>query len=201
MINILKRTISVGTISALIVIVASGCSHTSSSETTANFSIETDEGKKDYSYNSDVTASVGTENGLEVDGNVATNTTDTTNDETVEEAVDEAVLDAGRYIDELLSNNWDDEDSDHRVTCDDDEIYVQIWNEGLSYADNIDEEEFQNNVIPFWLTTVEEWRTEVDKRGLNNVEICMQYISDIDDTAFFTIEGGVVTYNVFEEEN
>ena len=194
-----KKTLVVAAVSVSVVLGISGCSHTSTSETTANFSIETDEGKKEYNYNSDITASADTENGIDVNGTVTTNTTDTTG---AEESVDEAVMDAGRYIDELLSKEWDDEDSDHRVTCDDDEIYVQVWNEGLSYVDNIDDpDEFQNSVIPFWLSTVEEWRTEVDNRGLNNVEICMQYVSDVEDTAFLTIEGGAVTYNVFEEDN
>ena len=195
----MKKKLVVAAVSVSVVMGISGCSHTSTSETTANFSVETDEGKKEYNYNSDITASAGTENGIEVNGNVTTNTTDTTE---ADETVDEAVLDAGRYIDELLSKEWDDEDSDHRVTCDDEEIYVQVWNEGLSYVDNIDDpDEFKNSVIPFWLSTVEEWRSEIDNRGLNNVEICMQYVSDIEDTAFLTIEGGAVTYNVFEEDN
>ena len=194
-----KKTLVVAAVSVSVVMGIAGCSHTSTSETTANFSVETDEGKKEYNYNSDITASAGTENGIEVNSNVTSNTTDTTE---ADKSVDEAVLDAGRYIDELLSKEWDDEDSDHRVTCDDDEIYVQVWNEGLSYVDNIDDpDEFQNSVIPFWLSTVEEWRSEIDNRGLNNVEICMQYVSDIEDTAFLTIEGGAVTYNVFEEDN
>ena len=194
-----KKTLVVAAVSVSVMMGIAGCSHTSTSETTANFSVETDEGKKEYNYNSDITASAGTENGIEVNSNVTSNTTDTTE---ADKSVDEAVLDAGRYIDELLSKEWDDEDSDHRVTCDDDEIYVQVWNEGLSYVDNIDDpDEFQNSVIPFWLSTVEEWRTEMDNRGLNNVEICMQYVSDVEDTAFLTIEGGAVTYNVFEEDN
>ena len=194
-----KKTLVVAAVSVSVMMGIAGCSHTSTSETTANFSVETDEGKKEYNYNSDITASAGTENGIEVNSNVTSNTTDTTE---ADKSVDEAVLDAGRYIDELLSKEWDDEDSDHRVTCDDDEIYVQVWNEGLSYVDNIDDpDEFQNSVIPFWLSTVEEWRSEIDNRGLNNVEICMQYVSDIEDTAFLTIEGGAVTYNVFEEDN
>lgn len=193
--NRMKRNAIIAAVMASMVMLA-GCSHTSTSETTANFTIETDEGSQEYNYSSDLSATVGTENGLEIDGNVTADTTDTAG---TDESVDEAVLDAARYIDGILCDQWDDDDSDHRVTCDDDEIYVQVWNAGTSDADDLDEAQFQESVIPSWMEAVESWRAEVDGRGLSNVEICMQYVSDSSDTAFFTIEGGEVTYNVFEE--
>ena len=57
-------------------------------------------------------------------------------------------MDAARYIDGILSDQWDDDDSDHRVTCDEDEIYVQVWDEGFSDADDLDADEFQERLFP-----------------------------------------------------
>ena len=44
----MKKKLVVAAVSVSVVMGISGCSHTSTNETTANFSVETDEGKKEY---------------------------------------------------------------------------------------------------------------------------------------------------------
>ena len=181
---------------ALTVAFAGGCTSTSTSTTEVNLSATTDEGTKDYSFkeennNGDITTE---------ESYVETPTADTESTGT-DESSDDPVKDAAVFIDGEVGSLWGNDGRGRRVTLDPDEIYVQVWSDDITSVDDLDEDAIRNDVIPSWMDAVESWRSELDSRGLNDVEICLQYISANTDEelVFFTIEGGELTYLAFED--
>ncbi|MCR4591165.1 MAG: hypothetical protein K5668_10145 [Lachnospiraceae bacterium] len=184
----MKNRVLTAVLMAMILAALSGCSSTSTSTTEVNVSTTTDEGTKDYNFK--------TENN---NGEI---TTEKSVEETpAENAEDDETAEAAGFVDERVEAAWNQEDRGYRVTYDPDEIFVQIWSDGVSTKDDLDESALRDDVIPAWLNEISTWREELDSRGLDNVELCLQYISDNsdEDLVFFTIEGGELTYFAFDE--
>lgn len=171
----------------------SSCKVETQSTSEVSVSVNTDKGSKEYSFKAENNNGVVT-----TEKAVTESTTETVKDEDTESPV----VEAAAYVDEYVESVWSQEGCGHHTTYDDDEIYVQIWYEGLSTTDDIDEQAFREDVIPEWLDDVAVWREELDGRGLSNVELCLQYVTDKQDEeiVYFTIEGGEVIYFVLDEQ-
>jgi len=191
----MKKKIVTAIVLALTVAFTGGCTSTSTSTTEVNFSTTTDEGTKNYNYkeennNGDIT----TEETYD-----ETPASDTEDADTAESSGD-PVKDAAVFIDGEVDSLWGNDGRGRRVTFDPDEIFVQVWSKGVTTVDDLDEDAIRNDVIPSWMDAINSWRSELDSRGLEDVEICFQYITDNanEELVFFTIEGGELIYLVFD---
>ncbi len=196
-----KKILSV-LIAALTVAALCGCTSTHTSTTEVNVQTTTDEGTKDYNFKSE-------NNNGEITTESTVNETPAGEDaEDVEEGEetaledDDPVADAAEYVDDRVYSVWDKDGCQHRVSYDPDEIYVHICSDAVNSKDDLDEETIRNEVLPAWLDEISSWRAELDERGLENVELCLQYVNTLDADeieVFFTIEGGEVTGLIFDE--
>ncbi len=118
-----------------------------------------------------------------------------------DEYYDEDRNNACLYIDEQMTEVWADDDNHYDISYDPDMIYVHIWADGLVTPDQLDEEKIRETIIPSWIEVMGEWRTELDNRGLSDVSVMLQYISDSEDsTVFFTITDQELSYFVLDEQ-
>ena len=108
------------------------------------------------------------------------------------------MMEEAEWIDGLLTEQWDHENDGHSVSVDPDAIYAHIWSEGASTAEDLDEEEFRESIIPSWIETAEKMRAQFEEDGLGDLHLTIQYLSDVDDAAFFTIEDEELVYFVFD---
>lgn len=175
----------------------SACTSESTSTTTINVETTTDEGTKEYSYKSEnhngevttetnVTETPAADNGAEEETDAA-------------EEVDAGTLEEAEWLDSLLTEKFDDEDAGHRVTYNPKEIYVSIWQKGITGPDDVNEEEFRSNVLESWVEATKGWKEQFEEDGNGDVYLSFQYIADDESQALFTIEDGEVTYFVFDE--
>ena len=168
------------------------CKSESTSTTTVNFSTTNDEGTKEYSYTSE------NNNGEVTEESSYTETPITDEAEAADDEIDDALWNYGVALDDSLESGWDSEGGDgHRVTCDPDRLYVHTWQAGLSSIDNLDEDNFVNDVIPKWQGYYDDWRQEMDEAGLEDVGLSYFFDYDDQDTTIFSIEDGQLTYSVF----
>lgn len=174
---------------------------TSESKTTTSFNVttETDDGTTEYSYISE------NNNGEVTEDESYTETPADDSGEVVgdsEEAVeyDPALVEAAEWIDSELTSVISEDEGSHHTTYDENEIYSQIYYNGAETVDDLDEEAMKNDIIPIWVDNVTNvWRSELDSRGLENIELCLQFVSENGEDVFFTIEGGELVYSVYDD--
>lgn len=175
-----------------------GCSATSSSQTSVSLSVKTEDGEKGYSMKAE------NNNGeVKIEETVVTETAnETATEAATEKATDddtpEYVVSQAEWVEDLLCEKWDTETEKHRVTYEDTTIYIQVWGIGTTTADDIDEEDFRNEIIPSWQESIAGWQEAWQEEGSDIAHICFQYASDNEDDVFFTLEDGEITYFVFD---
>lgn len=172
-----------------------GCSSESTSSTSMNVSVETDGGVTEYSYSSE-------NNNGKVTTQSSTSTTLAENEKS--EASEEAsgvladIEEEAYWLDDLLTEKWDDNTQVHDVSYDKSGIYCQVWGTGAVSKDNISEDEFRKEVIPSWQDSVVSWKDAWKEDGLNDSYVCFQYLFDDGEKAVFTVEDSELTYFVFD---
>ncbi len=126
---------------------------------------------------------------------------ETGDDAQEEEYYDEDRNDACGYIDEKMTEVWADDETHYDISYDPDMIYVHIWADGMVSPDQLDEEKIRDEIIPEWIEVMGDWRRELDDRGLTDVSVMLQYISDSEDNnVFFSIIDQELAYLVFDEQ-
>ncbi len=172
------------------------CTKETTSSTTTNVTTTTDEGTTEYSYESEnVNGEVTTEESVTTTAADSENSTDSAEGG----ELSQELYDAAIWIDGVLGSEWDEDGVySHTVTADPDKIYVHVWDEQVAAKDDLNEDAFCNKVIPAWIDTVGKWREELDSRGLNDVDICFEYVANNNEDVFCEIEGGELTYSVFD---
>ncbi|WP_031551239.1 hypothetical protein [Oribacterium sp. FC2011] len=193
----------------------SGCSVERKSTSEVNFSVNTDGNSKEYSFKAENNNGViTTEKSVTEETAAATEAPEESTEaaeesteapeestEAAEETENEDFLNAIYYVDDTISEAWNDEGCAHKITYDPDEIYIHVWREGITTIDDIDVDPFRDETIPAWLDIVNDCREELNKRGYSDVELCLQFITDDpeNELVFLTIEGGEVIYFIGDE--
>ena len=145
-------------------------------------------------------ASVQTEHTSEINVSVSAGEEESADvTETEESSEFETVEDAAVWIDEVLSEKWDKETKEHRVTFDDDgQIYVQIWREETTEIPEEDKAVFEDDIIPSWIEATEDWLKTIREGGLDEAKILFQYCSGDEKTVFFELDDSKLTYFCME---
>ena len=187
--------------SASAVLALSGCSVERTSTSEVNFSVNTDGNSKEYSFKAENNNGVITTEKSVTEETVAATEAPEESTEAAEETENEDFLNAIYYVDDTISEAWNDEGCAHKITYDPDEIYIHVWREGITTIDDIDVDPFRDETIPAWLDIVNDCREELNKRGYSDVELCLQFITDApeNELVFLTIEGGEVIYFIGDE--
>ena len=187
--------------SASAVLALSGCSVERTSTSEVNFSVNTDGNSKEYSFKAENNNGVITTEKSVTEETVAGTEAPEESTEAAEETENEDFLNAIYYVDDTISEAWNDEGCAHKITYDPDEIYIHVWREGITNIDDIDVDPFRDETIPAWLDIVNDCREELNKRGYSDVELCLQFITDDpeNELVFLTIEGGEVIYFIGDE--
>ena len=187
--------------SASAVLALSGCSVERTSTSEVNFSVNTDGNSKEYSFKAENNNGVITTEKSVTEETVAGTEAPEESTEAAEETENEDFLNAIYYVDDTISEAWNDEGCAHKITYDPDEIYIHVWREGITTIDDIDVDPFRDETIPAWLDIVNDCREELNKRGYSDVELCLQFITDDpeNELVFLTIEGGEVIYFIGDE--
>lgn len=187
--------------SASAVLALSGCSVERTSTSEVNFSVNTDGNSKEYSFKAENNNGVITTEKSVTEETAAATEAPEESTEAAEETENEDFLNAIYYVDDTISEAWNDEGCAHKITYDPDEIYIHVWREGITTIDDIDVDPFRDETIPAWLDIVNDCREELNKRGYSDVELCLQFITDDpeNELVFLTIEGGEVIYFIGDE--
>ena len=191
----------------LVALSLAACKSESTSTTSFNVTTTTDEGTKEYNYKAEekngkvTTESSVTETPADQDTDEDSEeyeTAEVINEESTDEDIDPAVMEEAEWIDDLLAKQWDNNNDGHSVYVDPDAIYVHIWSEGASNAEDLDQEQFRDEILPSWVSSAEQMREQFEEDGLGDLHLTIQYISDQSDAAFFTIEDEEVVFFVFD---
>ncbi len=75
---------------------------------------------------------------------------------------------------------------------------MHIWRDNAATRDDVNEEEFIDKVIPGWIDTAVMWQEELANNGLEDVNICIEYVANNEKDLFFEINGGELTYSIFD---
>ncbi len=197
-----NKTLLIALIASVSAVLAlSGCSVERTSTSEVNFSVNTDGNSKEYSFKAENNNGVITTEKSVTEETAASTEAPEESTEAAEETENEDFLNAIYYVDDTISEAWNDEGCAHKITYDPDEIYIHVWREGITTIDDIDVDPFRDETIPAWLDIVNDCREELNKRGYGDVELCLQFITDDpeNELVFLTIEGGEVIYFIGDE--